>query len=81
MAINGSIMTPLATIKEGDKVRVKNITGSDAVRKHLESMGFVSGSLVTVIQISFGNMILGIHDSRVAVNRDTAARVMVDPVG
>ena len=72
---------PLALIREGDKVRVNHVTGSDAVRKHLGSLGFVAGALVTVVQISSGNMILGIHDSRVAINRDTAARVMVDPAG
>ncbi len=76
----GVMKMPLALIREGDRARVKAITGSDAVRKHLGSLGFVSGALITVIQISAGNMILGIHDSRVALNRDTAARVMVDPV-
>lgn len=68
---------PLAMIGVGEKARVTGVTGSDAVRKHLSSLGFVPGAVVVVVNISGGSMILGIHDSRIAINEDLSRRVMV----
>ena len=68
---------PLAMIRVGEKARIVAITGTDTVRKHLGSLGFVSGVVVSVVQISAGSMIIGLQDSRVAVNEDLARRIMV----
>lgn len=68
---------PLAMVKEGEKVRIVAITGTDAVRKHLGSLGFIPGAVVTVVQLMNGSMILGIQDSRIAINEDLSRRVMV----
>ncbi len=70
---------PLAMMKEGDRVRITDIRGADAVKKHLGSLGFIPGAIVTVVQIADGNMIMGLSDSRIAVNRETAMRIMVEP--
>ena len=67
----------LAVMNTGDRARVVAITGADAVRKHLGSLGVVPGAIVTVCQVSFGNMIIGIHDSRLAINEDVARRICV----
>jgi ferrous iron transport protein A len=72
-------MVPLKLMKVGDKVRVMAITGTDAVRKHLGSLGFIAGVVVSVVQVTDGSMIIGVHDSRIAINPDVAARVMVRP--
>lgn len=70
---------PLAMMKEGDRVRITDIRGADAVKKHLGSLGFIPGAIVTVVQIADGNMIMGLSDSRIAVNRETAMRIKVEP--
>ena len=70
---------PLAMIKIGERARVVAITGTDAVKKHLGSLGFVPGAVVTVVNVTAGSMIVGVHDSRIAINPDVAARVMVRP--
>ena len=67
----------LATMKTGDKARVVEISGTDAVKKHLGSLGVVPGALLQVCQIAFGNMIIGVHDSRLAINEDVARRICV----
>ncbi len=67
----------LSSLKVGDRARVIEIGGADAVRHRLGALGFVPGALVSVVQTSFGNMILGIHDSRIAVNEDLARRISV----
>ena len=51
---------PLAMLKRGDKARIMTIKGTDVVKKHLGALGFVPGVMVTVVQLSYGNMILGI---------------------
>ena len=71
---------PLSMIGLRCKARVMALTGSDTVKKHLGALGFVPGAVVTVVQISGGNMIIGIHDSRIAVNGDVTRHVMVEPL-
>ena len=73
-------IVPLSTMKVGDRVRVNGITGADAVRHRLGALGFVPSAVVSVVQIAFGNMILGIHDSRIAVNEDLAERIEVERI-
>ena len=68
---------PLAMLKTGERARILAIQGVDSVKKHLGALGFVPGAVVTVVQLSYGNMILGIHDSRIAVNDDLARRILV----
>ena len=67
----------LSMIKIGEKARVLSITGADSVKKHLGALGVVPGTLVVVCQVSFGNMIIGVHDSRLAINEDVAQRICV----
>ena len=69
---------PLAMMKEGEKARVVNIHGADTVKKHLGALGVVAGALVTVHHVAAGNMIIGVHDSRLAINDDLARRIMVE---
>ncbi len=68
---------PLSMMNVGEKARVASIHGSDAVKKHLGSLGFVPGAVVTVVQVTGGSMILGLQASRIAINDDLARRVMV----
>jgi len=71
-------MMPLTMAQAGDKNFIRKITGSDEVRQHLASMGFVVGGSVTVIsKIAGGNMILNIKDSRVALDKTLANRILV----
>ena len=69
---------PLSMMDIGDKVRVKAVTGTDQVRKHLGSLSIIPGAVVTVVQKSGENMILGVHDSRIAVGADISRHVMVE---
>ena len=71
---------PLSMVKAGEKARVVAMTGTDEVKKHLGNLGFVPGAIVTVVQIMAGSMIVGIHDSRIAINDDLVKRVRVEMV-
>ena len=70
-------MMPLAMAKTGETVTIRKITGKDEVRQHLAELGFVVDSDVTVVNEVAGNLILQVKDSRIALGRTMANRVMI----
>ena len=56
---------------------IARLTGRDEVRQHLAELGFVVGAEVRVVSEMAGSLILSVGDSRVALNRDMAMRIMV----
>lgn len=70
-------MMPLTMAKAGELNVIKKVGGKEETRKFLESLGFVTGGAVTVISEISGNMIVNIKDSRVAINKDMANRIMI----
>ena len=70
-------MMPLTLAKPGETVTIRKITGKDELRQHLAELGFVVGAEVTVVSEMGGNMILSIKDSRIALDKTMAMRIMV----
>ena len=70
-------MMPLTMARPGETVVIRKITGRDEVRQHLAELGFVVDESVTVISEMAGNLILQVKDSRVAVGRTMANRIMI----
>lgn len=70
-------MMPLNMAKTGETNYIKKITGRDEVRRHLAELGFVVGEKVTVVSEIGGNMILSIKDSRIALDKTMATRIMI----
>ena len=70
-------MMPLTMARPGESVVIRKITGRDEVRQHLAELGFVVDESVTVISEMAGNLILQVKDSRVAVDRTMANRIMI----
>ncbi|WP_283609589.1 FeoA family protein [Faecalispora anaeroviscerum] len=68
---------PLTMAKAGEKNLIKRVTGKDEVRRFLATLGFVEGESVTVISEIAGNMILNIKDTRVALDKSMANRIMI----
>ena len=68
---------PLGMASVGDVNIIARITGRDEVRQHLAELGFVVGAEVRVVSEMAGRLILSVGDSRVALNRDMAMRIMV----
>jgi len=68
---------PLTIVNTGEQYEIKRIGGKGETRKFLENLGFVVGGIVTVISESGGNIIVNIKDSRVAIGKDMAGRIMV----
>ena len=70
-------MMPLTMAKRGETVTIRKITGRDEVRQHLAELGFVVDSDVTVVSEIAGNLILQVKDSRIALDRSMANRIMI----
>ena len=71
-------MLPLTMAKAGETVTIKKITGKDDIRLHLAELGFVVGSEVTVVNEIAGNLIVQVKQSRLALDKTMASRIMVD---
>lgn len=70
-------MMPLTMARSGEVVTIRKITGRDEVRQHLAELGFVVDGVVTVISEMAGNLILQVKDSRIALDKTMANRIMV----
>ncbi len=73
----GLRLMPLSMVKSGEPNIIKKVGGKDETRKFLENLGFVAGSIVTVVSEINGNMIVNIKDSRVAIGKSMANKILV----
>ena len=68
---------PLTMSKTGEMVTIRRITGRDDIRQHLAELGFVADTTITVINEIAGNLILQVKNSRIALDRAMASRIMI----
>lgn len=68
---------PLSMMKIGERSTIKKINGRDETKRFLESLGFVVGSSVAVVCETGGNMILNVKDTRIALDKAMATRIIV----
>ena len=70
-------MMPLSMAVIGEKRRVIKVGGKDEVRRFLQNLGFVEGAEITVVSELSGNMIINVKDTRIAIDKSMANRIMV----
>lgn len=70
-------MMPLTMVNVGEANVIKRIGGKEDTRRFLENLGFVVGGVVTVISEVGGNIIVNVKDSRVAIGKDMANKILV----
>ena len=68
---------PLTMANTGEENIIKKVGGNPQTRKFLENLGFVAGGNVTVISEIGGNVIVNVKNSRVAVSKEMACKIMV----
>lgn len=69
-------MMPLTTVRPGETVTIRRITGQDQVRQHLAELGFVVDSDVTVVNEIAGSLILQVKNGRIALDSQMANRIL-----
>ena len=70
-------MMPLVFANAGEENIVRKIGGSPEVRQHLADLGFNVGTGVTIVSTMGGNVIVKVKESRVAISREMAQKIMV----
>ena len=68
---------PLSMVKKGEANIIKKVAGKEETKKFLGNIGFVVGAAVTVISEIKGNMIVEVKNSRVAIGKDVANKIIV----
>ena len=70
-------MMPLNMIGTGKSAMVRRVSGNEDIRRYLGALGFVQGARVTLLTQLGGSVIVSVCDSRVAINKDMAAHILV----
>ena len=70
-------MMPLTMLSTGETNTIKKVGGKKETKRFLENLGFVAGGNVTVVSETGGNLIVNIKDSRVAIGKDMANKIIV----
>ena len=70
-------MMPLTLASAGEDNMIRRVGGNDETKRHLEDLGFVAGANVTIVSSIGGNLIVNVKDSRVAISKEMAGKIMV----
>lgn len=71
-------MMPLSMVKPGEANVIRRIGGKEETKRFLENLGFVVGGNVEVVSETRGNLIVNVKQSRVAIGKDMANKIMVE---
>ena len=70
-------MIPLTMAVTGEENSVKKIGGKEETRQFLSRLGIIPGAFITIITQISGNVIVSVKESRVAISREMASKIMV----
>ena len=70
-------MIPLTYADPGEENVILKIGGKPEIKKHLEDMGFVAGSIIRVVSSVNGNLIVNVKDTKVALDKELATKIMI----
>jgi ferrous iron transport protein A len=74
--------TSLAMARAGEKVRIARMEGGHCLLSRLASLGFTPGAPLTVVQnFGHGPLIVNLRETRIALGRGEAAKILVEPIG
>ena len=70
-------MMPLLLAGVGEDNSIRKVGGKPEMKKHLEDLGFVVGGTVSIVSEINGNLIVNVKDTRIAISREMAGKIMV----
>jgi len=68
---------PLAMAKIGEDNSIKKVSGKEEMRQFLANLGIIPGSHISIVTANSGNVIVSVKESRVAISREMALKIMV----
>lgn len=70
-------MMPLTYAQAGEENVIRRIGGRPDTKKHLEDLGFVVGSVVSIISKINDNVIVNVKDTRIAISSEMATKIYI----
>lgn len=70
-------MMPLIFAAVGEEAIIRKVGGNPETKQHLENLGFVTGGSIRVISTIAGNLIVNVKESRVAISKEMASKIMI----
>lgn len=70
-------MLPLTFANINESNIIKKVGGNSETKRHLENLGFVPGTSISLITRMNGNVIVNIKGSRIAISEELARKIMV----
>lgn len=68
---------PLTFADIGKQEVIKMIKGNETQRQHLNDLGIIKGATVSVVSKMNGNIIISIKNSRIAISKEIASKIMI----
>lgn len=70
-------MMPLTMARAGEAASIVRVGGKAEVKRHLENLGFVPGTPLTIVSVNDGNVIVNVKEARVAISKEMANKIMI----
>jgi len=75
-------LCPLTAVRTRETATVHDLRGGSCFRSRLAALGFTPGVSVTVLQNRrFGPLLVMVRDTRIALGRGEARKIIVNPAG
>ncbi len=68
---------PLTLATVGEEAIIRKVGGKPDMKKHLEGLGFVAGGSIKIVSMTGGNVIVNIKESRIAISKEMACKIMI----
>ncbi|MCC8027913.1 MAG: ferrous iron transport protein A [Clostridium sp.] len=68
---------PLTMARAGEAASIVRVGGKAEVKRHLENLGFVPGTSLTVVSVNNGNVIVNVKEARVAISKEMANKIII----
>jgi ferrous iron transport protein A len=68
---------PIVIAPIDEELSIVKVLADEKTKKHLQSLGVVVGSKITVISTNGGNAIVIVKGVRLALNREIASKILV----
>ena len=68
---------PIGLAPTNVEMRVVKVLTDEKTKKHLESLGILVNSLVTVISSVNGGVVIAVKEGRLALDRSIASKILV----
>lgn len=70
-------MMPLSYANLNESNTIQRVSGKPEIKRHLENLGFIPGTAVSIVNRLNGNVIVNVKDVRVALSEELARKIMI----